>query len=147
MLLVFSTPVLIRHLWQLKTVVFLYWCLICAALLYNHRNLYSVIYAECCRYVFFFNAECCVIYSKSVRFSIELLNEFAFRHLCRKIAILCCHRCLIVSSFSKLDRLFINIRVFPKIGQFFFQFSGHITLVFSFIQNTYHSFWVCRVQE
>jgi len=26
----FSTPVLIRHLWQLKTVVFLHLCLICA---------------------------------------------------------------------------------------------------------------------
>jgi hypothetical protein len=25
--------VLIRHLWQLKAVVFLYWCLICAILL------------------------------------------------------------------------------------------------------------------
>jgi len=24
----FSTPVLIRHLWQLKTAVFLHWCLI-----------------------------------------------------------------------------------------------------------------------
>jgi len=29
MLFIFSTPVLIRHLWQLKTVVFLHWCLIC----------------------------------------------------------------------------------------------------------------------
>jgi len=29
----FSTPVLIRYLWQLKTVVFLHWCLICAVLL------------------------------------------------------------------------------------------------------------------
>ncbi len=29
----FSTPVLIRHLWQLKTVVFLHWCLLCALLL------------------------------------------------------------------------------------------------------------------
>ncbi len=29
----FSTPVLIRHLWQLKTVVFLHWCLIRAVLL------------------------------------------------------------------------------------------------------------------
>ncbi len=27
-----STPVLIRHLWQLKTVVFLHWCLIHAVL-------------------------------------------------------------------------------------------------------------------
>jgi hypothetical protein len=26
----FLTPVLIRHLWQLKTVVFLHWCLMCA---------------------------------------------------------------------------------------------------------------------
>jgi hypothetical protein len=30
MLFIFSTPVLIRHLWQLKTVVFLHWCQICA---------------------------------------------------------------------------------------------------------------------
>ncbi len=25
---IFSTPVLIRHLWQLKTAVFVHWCLI-----------------------------------------------------------------------------------------------------------------------
>jgi hypothetical protein len=31
MLFIFSTPVLIRHLWQFKEVVFLHWCLICAA--------------------------------------------------------------------------------------------------------------------
>jgi hypothetical protein len=29
----FFTPVLIRHLWQLKTVFFLHWCLICPVLL------------------------------------------------------------------------------------------------------------------
>jgi hypothetical protein len=29
----FSTPVLIRHLWQLKTVVFLHWCLKLAVVL------------------------------------------------------------------------------------------------------------------
>ncbi len=33
MLFMFSTLELIRHLWQLKTVVFLHWCLICAVLL------------------------------------------------------------------------------------------------------------------
>ncbi len=33
MYFIFSTPVFIRHLWQLKTVVFLHWCLICAVLL------------------------------------------------------------------------------------------------------------------
>ncbi len=26
----YLTPVLIKHLWQLKTAVFLHWCLICA---------------------------------------------------------------------------------------------------------------------
>ncbi len=33
MLLIFLTPVLIRHLWPLKTVVFPHWCLIRAVLL------------------------------------------------------------------------------------------------------------------
>jgi hypothetical protein len=33
MLFIFSTPVLIRHLWQLKTVVLLHQCTICALLL------------------------------------------------------------------------------------------------------------------
>ncbi len=35
MLFIFSTQVLIRHLCQLRTVVFLHWCLICAVLLTN----------------------------------------------------------------------------------------------------------------
>ncbi len=33
MYFIFSTPVLIRHLWQLKTVVFVHWYLICTVLL------------------------------------------------------------------------------------------------------------------
>ncbi len=33
MLFISSIPVLIRHLWQLKTVVFLHWCLIHSVLL------------------------------------------------------------------------------------------------------------------
>ncbi len=36
MLFISSTPVLIRHLWQLKTVISLHWCLI-RALLLHHR--------------------------------------------------------------------------------------------------------------
>jgi hypothetical protein len=36
MLFIFSTPVLIRHLWQLTTVVFLHWCLMCAVLLLGY---------------------------------------------------------------------------------------------------------------
>jgi hypothetical protein len=39
MLFIFSTPVLIRHLWQLKTVVILHWCLICAVLLMSCAHL------------------------------------------------------------------------------------------------------------
>jgi hypothetical protein len=30
MLFIFSTPVLIRHLWQLQTILFQHWCVICA---------------------------------------------------------------------------------------------------------------------
>ncbi len=33
MLSIYSTPMLIRHPWQLKPVVFLHWCLICSAVL------------------------------------------------------------------------------------------------------------------
>ncbi len=36
MLFIFSTTVLIRYLWQLKTVVFLHWCLKCTVLLKKH---------------------------------------------------------------------------------------------------------------
>ncbi len=35
MLFISSTPVFIRHLWQLKTVIFMHRCLICAVLLTN----------------------------------------------------------------------------------------------------------------
>jgi hypothetical protein len=34
----FLTPVLIRHLWQLKTVDFLHWCLICAVPLQLYKD-------------------------------------------------------------------------------------------------------------
>ncbi len=34
----FLTPVLIRHLWQLKTVASLHWCPICAVLLAEDLN-------------------------------------------------------------------------------------------------------------
>ncbi len=33
MMFIFSTPVLIRHLWQPKTGAFLHWCLICVVLM------------------------------------------------------------------------------------------------------------------
>jgi hypothetical protein len=45
MLFIFSTPVLIRHirhLWQLKTVVFLHWCRKCAVPLYENSKMFNV---------------------------------------------------------------------------------------------------------
>ncbi len=48
MFFIFSTPVLIRHLWQLKTVVFLHWSLIHAVQYTYHRYLrnFAVILPE-----------------------------------------------------------------------------------------------------
>ncbi len=47
MLFIFSTPVLIRHLWQLKTVVFLYLCLIHTVLFQIFKNSSNfVVYAN-----------------------------------------------------------------------------------------------------
>ncbi len=40
MLFTFSTPVLVRPLWQLKTVVFLHWCLMLVVLL--HENMFVI---------------------------------------------------------------------------------------------------------
>jgi hypothetical protein len=37
---IFSTPKLIRSMWQLKTGVFLHWCLICAVPLKYKRDKY-----------------------------------------------------------------------------------------------------------
>ncbi len=41
MLYIFSTPMLIRHPWQHKTVVILHWCLICAVLLIKVMELFN----------------------------------------------------------------------------------------------------------
>ncbi len=45
MLFIFSTLVLIGHLWQLQTVGFMHWCIICAVLLhgiYNRAHTFSL---------------------------------------------------------------------------------------------------------
>ncbi len=46
MLLIFTTPVLIRHLWQLKKVVILHWCLIHAVLLHL-LYIFSIVELSC----------------------------------------------------------------------------------------------------
>ncbi len=47
---IFSTPVLIRHMWQLKTVVFLHWCLICAVPL-NHKLFHYLPKTSICQWL------------------------------------------------------------------------------------------------
>jgi hypothetical protein len=42
---ILPTPVLIRHLWQLKTDVFLHWCLICAVPL--HKTYQALLDLQC----------------------------------------------------------------------------------------------------
>ncbi len=43
MLLIFPTPLLIRHLWQIKAAVLLQWCLICTVLLFTNFGTIKVI--------------------------------------------------------------------------------------------------------
>jgi hypothetical protein len=59
---IFSTPVLIRQLWQLKTVVFLHWCLICAVL-------FTVDTCKKCKFVVYKN------------FYIQIEYVFPFKHI------------------------------------------------------------------
>ena len=47
------TPVLIRHLWQLKTVVFLHWCLICAVVCSIRNELAVIQMIVACRQTFY----------------------------------------------------------------------------------------------
>jgi hypothetical protein len=47
----FSTPELIRNLWQLKTAVFLHWCLLCVVsleIIYNRQKKHQASYAWVC---------------------------------------------------------------------------------------------------
>ncbi len=103
MLFIFSMPVLIRHLWLLKTVVFLHWCLIC-----------SVYWPFLCFLSFHWiikNVENCLnnnIYSYLETFVGQCLNLYILmlfifsmpvliRHLCQFKTIVFPHWCLICS--------------------------------------------------
>ncbi len=48
MLFIFSTPELIRNLWQLKTAVFPHWCLICALPLFTFFKVRCSITKDLC---------------------------------------------------------------------------------------------------
>ncbi len=47
MLFIFSIPELIRNLWQLKTAVFLHWCLILALPLYEKNYIKATLLQKC----------------------------------------------------------------------------------------------------
>jgi len=82
---IFSTPGLIRHLWQLKAVVFLHWCLICYVLLFEYQNLLllSDIWWLKFKYIFY----CCLFFSTTV----------LIRHLLQLKTAVFLHRCLMCS--------------------------------------------------
>ncbi len=49
MLFSFSTPVLIRHMWQVKRAVFMHWCLMCILLLLNKKHHAAFVVVAFCR--------------------------------------------------------------------------------------------------
>jgi hypothetical protein len=71
MLFIFSTPELIRNLWQLKTTVFLHWCLLFA------------------------------IYIGEMLMLAKANGTAYIRHQCRKATVLSCHRCLVNTGVEK----------------------------------------------
>jgi hypothetical protein len=83
MLFIFSTPVLIRHRWQLETVVFLHWCLILAVLLYEH-HLSKVLLDWAQLGSFFSLSSCCLTIDVQAKF---LLKKFLFLQQQREIEI------------------------------------------------------------
>ncbi len=72
MLFIFSMPMLVRHQWQLKTVDFLHWCLICAILLINviHQRIYVYV-CVCALYVQIYGFRVNILF-------INVFSEFVF---------------------------------------------------------------------
>ncbi len=71
-MLIFSTLVLIRHLWQLKTVVCLHWCLIRAFLLSNCNKRVLVYHTSVKRFVV--HAKVCIFKFFSSNFFSDSIN-------------------------------------------------------------------------
>jgi hypothetical protein len=120
MLFVFSTPVLIRHLWQLQIVVFLQWCLICALQLLLSANREILFYSFCqssCLSIFLSvcaSSVCSSFWSVShIRLFAYLSNSLSFSIiLLRLLTVFCLHFCLYVHSSVCLT---LHLTVFPSI--------------------------------
>ena len=93
MLFTFSTPELIRHLWQLKTVVFLHWCLVHAVLM-GRLGANTPAYRMLCHNL---------SYQNGWDQLFESNGTVHIRHLCRKTAVLSCHRCLINTGVENVN--------------------------------------------
>ncbi len=111
------TPVLIRHLWQLKTVVFLHWFLIRALPFFVYKNRISMVWV----FVFYNSSSVGVILLFSF-ISSKQMHQMAFRgpiwynlfavsynrraHIrqqCRKTTVINFNRCLINTGVEKMN--------------------------------------------
>ncbi len=80
---VFSTPVLIRHLWQLKTVVFLHWCLIHVVLLFERKTRFFFIFYLFCNALYLLTlAHFTLIRSDVRKLSTAIIRLILFQHQC-----------------------------------------------------------------
>ena len=87
----FLTPMLIRHLWQLKTFVFLHWCLICAVLLAQKAK------------VFYIALSWKGLPGMALSF---WANRTAhIRHQCMKTTVLSCHRWVVNTGVEKINNI------------------------------------------
>ncbi len=71
---------LIRHLWQLKTVVFLHWCLICAVLLQAYCITSCTVHARLCTLYCAPLALWCMFYCSSLKRASLLWHTPSYKH-------------------------------------------------------------------
>jgi hypothetical protein len=95
MLFIFSIPVLVRHLWQLKTTVFIKWRLIRSALLSTYGALMN--WTKCIRHM------CCKIFNPYLYFKVGKFDP---------------SKCLAV-SFPAFETFWIKAKSLKKIFYFF----------------------------
>jgi hypothetical protein len=102
MLLIFSTPEFIRHMWQLKTAVFLHWCLINSILLNKFKD-NKILFYKICHWF---------LVTNKLFTGLNIPNKTThIRQVCRKTIVWSCHRCLINTGVEKMNNILIQIRV------------------------------------
>ncbi len=125
MLFIFSIPEVIRHLWQLKTIVFLHWSLICAVLLTHLLSRARKIGNKALKWLYvwkfsfkfqkrewlFAKLHSRLSSFKFVACTLKDCNRIVpIRHQWRKTTVLSRHRCLIKSGIEKMNNILIKVR-------------------------------------